>query len=58
MVNFGCIVIAVIAIFLISVDLAYSSPEPRDTFFEVSPNQSFQNHDNVEKLTKGFVINS
>lgn len=59
-VNCSCIVVAIISICLISVDLTQKAKRGpgREKFFQVSPNQSNQMHNNVEKLTETFVMNS
>lgn len=59
MVNCSCIVVALIAICLITVDVAHGRLGlGREKLLQVSPNQSNQMHHNVEKLTETFVMNS
>lgn len=59
MVNCSCIVVALIAICLITVDVTHGRLGlGREKLLQVSPNQSNQTHHNVEKLTETFVMNS
>lgn len=57
MVHRSCVVVAMIAICLISVDLAQSPWIGRDLFLQVRSNEPNQTH-SVEKLTETFVMNS